>query len=65
MISDLKENVLSKNSSVKVRSFPGSTVDDMLFHVVPVLKKQPGYLIIHIGTNDATNSTSTEILDSS
>ena len=58
MISGLKENLISKNGSIKVRSFPGSTVDDMFFNVVPVLKKRPNYLIIHVGTNNATNHTS-------
>ena len=31
IISGLKENILSKNGSIKVRSFPLSTVDDMFF----------------------------------
>ena len=35
----------------------------MFFNVVPVLKKWPNYLIIHVGTNVSTNYTSTEILD--
>ena len=31
IISGLKENILWKNGSIKVRSFPWSTVDDMFF----------------------------------
>ena len=31
-------------------------------HIVPILRKKPSHLIIHVGTNDASSSTSTEIL---
>ena len=61
MMSGLKENFLSKNGSIKERPFPESTVDHMFFNVVPVLKKRPSYLIIHVETNNATNHTSNEL----
>lgn len=54
-ISGLKENLLSKNGSIKARFFPGSTVDNMLFNVMPVLKKLTDYMIIRVGTTNATN----------
>ena len=41
MISSMKENLLSSNTSIKVRSFPGSTVDNMFIHVTPMLKNDP------------------------
>ena len=49
------EGKLSKNGSIKVRSFPGSTVDDMLFDIIPILKKRPNYLIIHVRTTHQQN----------
>ena len=58
IISGLDEKLLSKKNPVKVRSFPGSTVEDMFFNLVPIMKKKPDFIILHVGTNDAANSTS-------
>ena len=38
-------------------------VDDMKHHVIPLLHKEPSFIIIHAGTNDAPYLTSREILD--
>ena len=56
----IEEN-LSKQPNVRIRKFPQATVDD-LYHVHPILHKKPKHIIFHIGTNDATHSTSREIL---
>ena len=31
--------------------------------MIPIIKKQPDYLILHVGTNDATINTSKKIVD--
>ena len=59
----MKGKLCAKGCIVKVQHFPGSTVDDMSYHIVPILQKKPSYLIIHVGTNDASSSTSREILN--
>ena len=38
-------------------------MNDLNYHVDPILRKKPKHIIVHIGTNDATRSTSREILD--
>ena len=38
-------------------------MDDLNYHAHPFLHKKPKHIIIHIGTTDATHSTSREILD--
>ena len=38
-------------------------MNDLNYHVHPILRKKPKHIIVHIGTNDATRSTSREILD--
>ena len=48
---------------VKVRSFPGATINDMYDVIKTLLKKPPDNVILHVGTNDAPNSTSRAILD--
>ena len=40
-----------------------ATVDNLNYHVHPVLRKKPKHIIVHIGTSDATCSTSGEILN--
>ncbi len=37
---------------VFVKSFPGATTDDMSFHAVPSIKKQPDRVVLHTGGND-------------
>ena len=37
MIPSFKENSLLKNGSIKVRSFPESTVDDIFVNFMPIL----------------------------
>ena len=37
-------------------------MDDLNYHAHPILRKKPKQIIIHIGANDATRSTSREVL---
>ena len=53
MIADLREAKLSNNKKMKVRFFSGAKTKDLMFHLIPNLKKNPDNIIIHIGTNDA------------
>ena len=58
MISGIDQQRLSvKGRIIKVRSFPGATINDMHDYVKPLLKKAPDNVILHVGTNDARNST--------
>ena len=59
----MEEKLCGKGRNVKVRHFLGSTVDDMNYHIVPILRKTPNHLIDHVGTIDASLPTSREILN--
>ena len=63
ILNGLIEEILFKQHNVRIRKFPGATVDDLNCHVHVILRKKPKHIIVHIGTNDATRSTSREILD--
>ena len=64
MISGIDQQLLSvKWRIIKVRSFPGSTINDKYDYIKLLLKKNPDSVILHVGTNDAPNSTSRTILD--
>ena len=63
ILNGVIERNLSNDRSVKVRKFPGATVDDLRHHALPIIRKQPKYLIIHAGTNDAVKFTSRDILN--
>ena len=55
ILNDVIERNLLNDRSVKVRKFPGATVDDLRHHALHIIRKQPKFLIIHAGTNDAVN----------
>ena len=58
-----KEFLKTDKYSVKVRFFRGGTIDDMEDSIKPILKREPDYIILHVGTNNATNLTARDILD--
>lgn len=53
----------NKENRVSVRSFPGSTVEDMSDYIRPTIKSQPDNLILHVGTNNLKNSEPLEIAE--
>ena len=64
MVSSLKEELLSnKKHQVKVSCCRGATVEDMFDYVKPILKRKPDYVVLHVGSNDAKDMTSRNILD--
>ena len=50
-----------KKYKAKIRPFPGATVDDMFDYLVPLLKKEPTYIILQIGSNDSPSKRGDEI----
>ena len=44
-------------------SCKSATIDDLKHHLVPLLKKKPEHIILHIGVNDAVSKMSRQILD--
>ena len=57
----VEEKLYGQGCLVKVICFLGSTVDDLSHHIIPITRKKPTNMIIHVGTNDAPSSTSREI----
>ena len=54
-----REDLSSKKNNVKVITHPGSTTEDMLDFIKPVVREKPDTLIFHTGTNDLTNGVNT------
>ena len=52
---------MSRRKMIKVRTFPGATISDMKPFEVPLLKKKPNKVIVHVGTNDAPHFTLDEM----
>ena len=65
MLHEIDENRLSgtKPNSVKVRIFRGATIDDMKDFLKPYLKRSPTNIILHAGTNNSINDSSSVILN--
>ena len=62
MLSYIDEAHTSRKFNVKVRSFPGAKTDDMYSYLVPLLQKNPDYDIPDVGTNDAADHQSNDII---
>ena len=63
MISGIDQERLSvKGWIVKIRAFPGATINDIYDYITPLLKKAPDNAILHVATNNAPNNTSRAIL---
>ena len=60
MIKGLPERGISKDYNVKVRPQPGCTTEDIEDHIKPIIRKNPDAIIIHSGTNGATNDKPTK-----
>ena len=58
-----EERLSGKYRVVKVRNFPGATIEDMIHNLVLILERNLCRLILHVGTNKAESCTSREILD--
>ena len=63
IMSGLNEKRLQKDINVKVRCFPGSSITDMHSYLIPLLAKEPDFILLHVGTNDCTNKSAETILD--
>ena len=43
---------LRNGENVVVHSFRGATTDDMKSYILPTKRRNPGHVVIHVGTND-------------
>ena len=57
ILSGFREYKMSRRKTIKVRTFPGATINEMKFFAAPLLKKKPDKVIIRLCTNDAPQFT--------
>ena len=58
MLRYQRPKFLSKNNNfVNVRFHPGTTTEDIVDFIKPVMRKKPDAVITHAGTNYLTNGT--------
>lgn len=58
ILKNLQGQKLSKESRVKISSFPGCTTLDMKDYVKPLLRRNPAEIILHVGTNSLRSCNS-------
>ena len=65
MLLGIDENRLSgiKKKSIKVRPFSGASIEDMMDHIKPLIRKSPTNMILHIGVNNVLEDDSQMILN--
>ena len=59
MIKYINAREISRSSSVKIRSHPRATIEDLIDYVRPATRKKPKMMVIHSGTNDITSKVNT------
>ena len=53
MVNGIDEKRWSKkHGNVEVFHFSGARIEYINQYIIPIFKKQPDYLILHLGTND-------------
>ena len=63
MFSGIEQRRVSKRDrKVKVKNFPGATIDDMYDYIKPLLKKCPDNIILHVETKNTVNELSKVVL---
>ena len=62
MLGGVKEGLIGPRGNIKVRSFPGATLDDMIDYLRPLLRKRPDRVLLHAATNNAISHDSHEII---
>ena len=55
IIKQVDQRKMSSNKTVKVRSFPGATIEDMADYSRSLLRNNPSSLIVDVGTNNLKN----------
>ena len=63
MLSGTEERILKKEKKVKVKNFPGVTIDDMYDYIKPLLKRCPDNIILYFETVNTVNEPSKMVLD--
>ena len=63
IVSGLRESKMSFRRNIKVRFFPGARIQDMHYYLVPLLRKRPDKIILHVGTNHAPHIKADEMLE--
>ena len=59
MIKNVNDREISRSSSVKIRSHPGATTEDLIDYVRPTARKNPKMMVTHSGTNELTYKVNT------
>ena len=59
----LDEKRLSRKDKIKVRCFPGGTINNNVSLFKIDIREKPDYVILHVTTNDAITKTSEVILN--
>ena len=63
MLKNLKGYLMSRTKSVKIRSFPGASTEDMKDFIKPLLNRDPSHIVLHVGTNNLANHSCNQIVE--
>ena len=55
--------MMARSKSVKIHSFPGTTTEDVVSYLTPLINKRPDHILLHIGTNNLVTDSPQEIAE--
>ena len=64
IVGDSIDNILQVpefQRSIKIKTNPGATTEDVIDYIKPYIRKKPDFLLVHSGINDLTNGINTMI----
>ena len=56
-----RRETIKQINKVKVKCFPGATINNVFHYLKPLLEKKPDYVSLHVSTNDAITKTLMEL----
>ena len=54
---------MSGTKSVKIRSFPGASTEDMKDFIKPLLNREPSHIVLHVGTNNLADHSPNQTVE--
>ena len=63
ILSQIHEDILCREGTIKVQCFPGIKFDGFYHYVIPLINKKPDRIVLHIGTNNAPYCTPEKMVD--
>lgn len=63
MVRNIQGNKMSRTHQITTRSFPGSSIKDMVDYIKPIARAKPDEIVLHVGTNDLKSNNPRQVAE--